>query len=90
MTDTREALAAWDLAYAAFTGAFDTPQMRRQMPDEYSEDARKRMRDFDEIIRAALAQRRRLRRHQQPAQATLADRIRAHSGSGKCKVRFRL
>ena len=54
-TDTREALAAWELTYAAFKGAFDTPQMRRNMPDEYSEDARKRMRGFNELIRAALA-----------------------------------
>jgi hypothetical protein len=37
-------------AYAAFVGAFDTPQMRRRMPDEYSEDARKRMREFAELL----------------------------------------
>lgn len=46
----------WNDAYAAFKGAFDTPQMRRAINDEYAEDARKRLRDFDEPIRALLSQ----------------------------------
>lgn len=43
-------LAQWDAAYAAFKGAFDTPVARRNMTDEYSADARRRIRDFDDSI----------------------------------------
>jgi hypothetical protein len=42
----------WADAYAAFKGAFDTPQMRRNMPDEFSADARRRLREFDELMSA--------------------------------------
>jgi hypothetical protein len=41
---------AWKDAYAAFKGAFDTPQMRMKMNDDYSQDARKRLRNFDELM----------------------------------------
>jgi hypothetical protein len=43
----------WSDAYAAFKGAFDTPQMRRNMPDEYSADARQRLREFDDAFRTS-------------------------------------
>jgi hypothetical protein len=46
----------WKDAYAAFKGAFDTPQMRRTQSDEYSADARKRLRDFDELFSGACVQ----------------------------------
>lgn len=42
----------WADAYAAFKGAFDTPQMRRKMPDEFSSDARRRLSEFDEAFRS--------------------------------------
>lgn len=42
---------AWTDAYAAFVGAFDTPLVRRARPDDYSEDARKRLREFNDTIR---------------------------------------
>jgi hypothetical protein len=37
-------------AYAAFKGAFDTPQMRMKIPGEYADDARRRLREFDELL----------------------------------------
>lgn len=40
----------WEQAYAAFVGAFDTPIQRRKMADEYSADARARLRDFSEKL----------------------------------------
>jgi hypothetical protein len=40
----------WEQTYAAFAGAFDTPISRRRQNDEYSIDARQRMRAFNEII----------------------------------------
>lgn len=48
-------LESWNEAYLAFLGAFDTPQQRRAMPDDYSTDARRRMREFDAALRTALA-----------------------------------
>lgn len=42
----------WREAYAAFKGAFDTPVARRHMGDEFAQDARRRLRDFDEALRA--------------------------------------
>lgn len=42
--------AVWADAYSAFKGAFDTPLARRKMSDEFSEDARKRLREFDEMM----------------------------------------
>lgn len=56
MTDINTVQALWTDAYAAFKGAFDTPQSRRQQPDEYSQDARRRLREFDEQFRALIAQ----------------------------------
>lgn len=50
---TSEELAQWTDAYAAFKGAFDTPQMRRQFNDEYAEDARHRLREFNERMLSA-------------------------------------
>ena len=43
--------AEWMQAFAAFQGAYDTPVARRKDADEYSEDARKRMRSFNERFR---------------------------------------
>jgi len=40
----------WADAYAAFVGAFDTPQMRRLINDEYSNDARRRLRDLNSAL----------------------------------------
>jgi hypothetical protein len=37
-------------------GAFDTPTARRKQNDEYAADARYRMRDFDETLRARLGE----------------------------------
>ena len=42
----------WQDAYAAFKGRFDTPVERRHMSDEFAQDARQRLRDFDEAMRA--------------------------------------
>ena len=56
LADERSLLSQWRDAYTAFVGTFDTPQMRLQMRDEYSVDARKRLRDFGEHLEAALAQ----------------------------------
>ncbi|MDN3080103.1 hypothetical protein, partial [Enterococcus faecium] len=36
----------FDSVHAAFVGAFDTPVARRLQADEYSEDARRRPRNF--------------------------------------------
>lgn len=38
----------WTEAYAAFVGAFDTPQMRRKLNDDYANDARVRLRELNE------------------------------------------
>ena len=46
------ALEKWRDAYLAFKGAFDTPQMRRQLSDDYSQDARRRMREINEAFEA--------------------------------------
>lgn len=51
---SEEFIAEWNDAYASFKGAFDTPQMRRKMPDEYSEDARKRLYQFNEALQASV------------------------------------
>lgn len=45
----------WADAYAAFQGAFDTPLARRRMDDEVSQDARRRLREFNEAVLAAQA-----------------------------------
>lgn len=43
-------LLEWKDAYAAFVGAFDTPVNRRKWPDVYSDDARKRLADFNQKV----------------------------------------
>lgn len=43
----------WRDAYAAFQGAFDTPLARRRDDSEYAQDARKRLRAFNESMTAA-------------------------------------
>lgn len=46
----------FEQAYRAFVGAFDTPQMRRMLSNEYADDARKRLRDFAENFARATQQ----------------------------------
>lgn len=46
----------WSDAFAAFKGAFDTPAARRRDGSEYAEDARKRLREFNEAMLAAATQ----------------------------------
>ena len=47
----REVLrAAWQDAYAAFKGAFDTPVARRKVDDEYATDARARPAALNEML----------------------------------------
>jgi hypothetical protein len=65
---TDELHAEWTEAYLAFKGAFDTPQMRLRMGDDYSNDARARLRQFDEHMKAAPA----------PLTDELHKRINAH------------
>lgn len=48
MSNISEMAREWHEAYAAFKGAFDTPQARMRQRDEYAEDARDRLRAFDE------------------------------------------
>jgi hypothetical protein len=48
--EVAEALRGWGDAYAAFVGAFDTPAARRRQSDEYANDARDRLREFNERI----------------------------------------
>lgn len=43
----------WRDAFAAFQGAFDTPLARRRDDGEYAQDARKRLRAFNESMTAA-------------------------------------
>lgn len=43
----------WRDAFAAFQGAFDTPLARRRDDGEYAQDARKRLRAFNEAMNAA-------------------------------------
>ncbi len=43
-------LDAWKDVYASFQGAFDTPVARRKQDDEFASDARRRMREFNEVI----------------------------------------
>lgn len=38
----------WNEAYAAFVGAFDTPLARRRQSDEFSNDARRRLREIND------------------------------------------
>jgi len=45
---TAEMLEEWKDAFAAFQGAFDTPMARLRLQDEFSTDARKRMRHFND------------------------------------------
>lgn len=40
----------WNEAFAAFIGAFATPVAKRKDDDEYSVDARERMRSFDDSM----------------------------------------
>jgi len=40
----------WNAAYAAFRGAFDTPVMRMKTDNDYADDARRRMREFNELM----------------------------------------
>lgn len=47
-------LDLWADAYSAFKGAFDTPVSHRKDNSDYAEDARKRMADFNEAMRATL------------------------------------
>lgn len=49
----QQIMKAWPDTYAAFKGAFDTLQQRRAMPDEYSADARRRLREFNELLLSA-------------------------------------
>lgn len=42
--------AAWQDAYAAFKGAFDTPVARRKVDDEYATDARQRLAALNEML----------------------------------------
>lgn len=44
--------AGWVDAYAAFVGAFDTPVARRQIDNEFAQDARRRLREFNDAISA--------------------------------------
>jgi hypothetical protein len=48
--EVAEAMRGWNDAYAAFVGAFDTPAARRRQSDEYANDARDRLREFNERI----------------------------------------
>jgi hypothetical protein len=43
-------LKVWKDAYAAFVGAFDNAVSQRKQGNEYSVDARKRLREFNELI----------------------------------------
>lgn len=43
-------ITAWHDTFSAFTGAFDTPVERRRMADEFSEDARRRVRAFGILL----------------------------------------
>jgi hypothetical protein len=45
-----EILQHWPEAYTAFKGVFDTPQIHRLVKGESAEEARKRLRDFDELL----------------------------------------
>jgi hypothetical protein len=49
-------LDAWQDAYAAFQGAFDTAVERRRNNSEYAQDARRRLRNLNESIAAAKEQ----------------------------------
>lgn len=49
---TLQIFAEWSSAYAAFKGAFDTPLSRRRDESEYAKDARDRLRELDESMRA--------------------------------------
>lgn len=42
--------AVWKDAYASFQGAFDTPVARRKQDDEFANDARRRMREINEVL----------------------------------------
>lgn len=42
--------AMWADTHCAVSAVLDTPVSRRKMPDEYSEDARKRLRAFNEFM----------------------------------------
>lgn len=48
-------LEEWDEIHRALVGAFDTPVARRAQSDEFAEDARNRLRLFDERIRQELS-----------------------------------
>lgn len=40
----------WPDTYRAFSGAFDTPLSRRRQDDEYSNDARRRLQQLNELV----------------------------------------
>jgi hypothetical protein len=42
---------AWPDTYAAYCGVFATPLACRQIDNDYAKDARKRMRDFDDLMK---------------------------------------
>jgi hypothetical protein len=46
-------LPGWPEAYAAFQGAFDTPLARRKDNSDFAQDARRRLREFNEAMLAA-------------------------------------
>ena len=46
-------VGGWADAYAAFKGAFDTPAAWLKDNSEYANDARKRLREFNEAMLAA-------------------------------------
>lgn len=54
----KQLLADWQQAYDAFVGAFDTPIQRRKMADEYSADARQRLRNFSDKLKLVAEMRR--------------------------------
>ena len=43
----------WPALHAALTGAFDTPLARLKDHSDYAEDARKRLREFNEVMTQA-------------------------------------
>lgn len=47
-------LAQWKDAYLAFQGAFDTPVARRKDDSEFAQDARRRLREFDELMKTLI------------------------------------
>lgn len=46
----RQLAALWHETFAAFQGAFDNPVARRKHDDELAQDARRRLREFNEAL----------------------------------------